>query len=157
MPKPDSSSASVLDQHVTATIETDKGTIVLHLYPAAMPKTVANFVRLIEAKFYDGLSFHRVEDWVVQCGDPKGDGTGGPGWKLEFETHPELKHDRGGVGMARQQHDVNSAGSQFYIVKTDAHFLDGAYACFGKVASGMDVVEQLRKGDKIISVTIAGT
>lgn len=131
--------------------ETSKGQIVIEIYPKLMPKTVKNFEKLVNSNFYNGLSFHRVEDWVIQGGDPKGDGTGGPGWTIPFETSPELKNVRGAVAMARDQ-DPNSAGSQFYILKTDAPFLDGKYAVFGKVISGMETVEQIQVGDKMESV-----
>lgn len=135
-------------------VETDKGAFVMHLYSKMMPITVANLVRLATDGFYDGLTFHRVEDWVVQGGDPAGDGTGGPGWTIQFESSRHLKHSKYAVGMARNQLDVNSAGSQFYIVKSDADFLDGSYACFGKVVEGFEVIDQIEEGDVMISVTI---
>ncbi|HUW65101.1 MAG TPA: peptidylprolyl isomerase [Spirochaetia bacterium] len=133
------------------TIQTAKGNIVIEVYPSLMPVTVANFAKLVNAKFYDGLTFHRVEDWVIQGGDPKGDGSGGPGWTIPLETNPQLKNVRGAVAMARAQ-DPNSAGSQFYILKKDASWLDGQYAVFGKVISGMSVVDQIKVGDKMISI-----
>ncbi|MDD4360629.1 MAG: peptidylprolyl isomerase, partial [Syntrophaceticus sp.] len=123
------------------TIATDKGQIVLEVYPDLMPITVANFDKLVQSGFYNGLKFHRVEDWVVQGGDPKGNGTGGPGWTIKLETNPQLKNLRGMVAMARAM-DPDSAGSQFYILKTDASWLDGQYAVFGKVVQGMDVVDK---------------
>jgi len=135
-------------------LETEKGDIVLNLYGKVMPRTVANFVRLVEEEFYNDLTFHRVEDFVLQGGDPNADGTGGPGWTIEFESYRKLRHVRGALGMARSPLDVNSAGSQFYIIKTPAHTLDGGYAVFGRVAEGMDVVDQMEVGDKIISATI---
>ncbi|MGI6406094.1 MAG: peptidylprolyl isomerase [Syntrophaceticus sp.] len=134
------------------TIETTKGRIVLEVYPELMPITVANFDKLVQSGFYNGLKFHRVEDWVIQGGDPKGNGTGGPGWTIKLETNPQLKNLRGAVAMARAM-DPNSAGSQFYILKTDASWLDGQYAVFGKVTEGMDVVDQIQIGDIMETVT----
>jgi peptidyl-prolyl cis-trans isomerase B (cyclophilin B) len=128
------------------TITTGRGDIVVEVYPALMPVTVANFQRLVGARFFDGLTFHRVEDWVVQGGDPEGDGTGGPGWTIPLETHPELRNVRGALAMARAMHP-DSAGSQFYILRQDAPGLDGQYAVFGRVISGMEVVDQLVAGD----------
>lgn len=133
------------------TMQTSKGQIVMEVYPKLMPVTVKNFQRLVDSNFYNGLTFHRVEDWVIQGGDPKGNGTGGPGWTIPLETNPELKNVRGAVAMARSS-DPNSAGSQFYILKKDQPALDGDYAVFGKVISGMDVVDKIQVGDKIISV-----
>ncbi len=134
-----------------AVINTPKGDIELELYPEQMPITVENFFKLTDSGFYDGLTFHRVEHWVVQGGDPKGNGTGGPGWTIKLETHPDLKNVRGALAMARSA-NPDSAGSQFYILKTDASWLDGQYAVFGMVTSGMDVVDKLEIGEKINSV-----
>lgn len=134
-----------------AVINTPRGDIELELYPEQMPVTVENFFKLTDSGFYDGLTFHRVEHWVAQGGDPKGNGTGGPGWTIRLETHPDLKNVRGALAMARSA-NPDSAGSQFYILKTDASWLDGQYAVFGMVTSGMDVVDQLEIGDKINSV-----
>lgn len=135
------------------TIETDRGNIELELYPDKMPVTVENFLRLTNSGFYNGLTFHRVEHWVVQGGDPRGNGTGGPGWTIRLETHPELKNVRGAVAMARSAHP-DSAGSQFYILKTDAPWLDGQYAVFGRVTAGMDVVDGLEIGDRMNMVKV---
>jgi len=132
-------------------VNTAKGDIELELHPEKMPITVENFLKLADSGFYDGLTFHRVEDWVVQGGDPKGNGTGGPGWNIKLETHPDLKNVRGALAMARSA-NPDSAGSQFYILTTDASWLDGQYAVFGMVTSGMDVVDKLEIGDKINSV-----
>lgn len=132
---------------------TSKGDIELELYPKLMPATVANFEKLINMKFYDGLTFHRVEDWVIQGGDPQGNGTGGPGWTIKLETNPQLKNVRGALAMARSQ-DPDSAGSQFYILKKDAFWLDGQYAVFGKVTKGMEIVDQIAIGDKIRQVQL---
>jgi cyclophilin family peptidyl-prolyl cis-trans isomerase len=135
------------------TVQTAKGNIVMELYPEKMPITVENFLKLTNSGFYDGLAFHRVEHWVVQGGDPKGNGSGGPGWTIELETHPELKNVRGAVAMARTA-VPDSAGSQFYILKTDAPWLDGQYAVFGQVTEGMDVVDQMAGGDKMNGVKV---
>ncbi|MGI6307705.1 MAG: peptidylprolyl isomerase [Dethiobacteria bacterium] len=134
------------------TIDTAKGQIVLEVYPDLMPITVANFDKLVQSGFYNGLKFHRVEDWVIQGGDPNGNGTGGPGWTIKLETHPQLSNIRGALAMARAMHP-DSAGSQFYILKKDATMLDGQYAVFGKVVEGMDVVDQIRIGDLMQTVT----
>lgn len=120
-----------------------------------MPLTVANFVKLAEANFYDGLTFHRVEDWVVQGGDPSGNGTGGPGYAIKLETHPDMKNVRGALAMARSA-NPDSAGSQFYILRTDAPWLDGQYAVYGHVDSGMETVDDLQVGDEITRVVIEG-
>lgn len=134
-------------------IDTTKGTVVLELYPKLMPVTVSNFTGLAQSGFYDGLVWHRVEDWVVQTGDPQGTGYGGSGKTIKLETSPVLKNVRGAVGMARSQ-DPNSASSQFYILKRDASWLDGQYAVFGKVTSGMDVIDKLEKGDRMLKVSV---
>lgn len=133
-------------------IETTKGDIVVNVYPKVMPITAANFERLVSESFYDGLTFHRVEDWVVQGGDPDGDGTGGPGWTIPLEIHRKLTHVRGALGMARSL-DPDSGGSQFYIITKAQPTLDGSYAVFGKVAQGMDVVDKLVQDDVITRVT----
>ena len=118
-----------------------------------MPLTVANFVKLAESGFYDGLTFHRAEDWLIQGGDPLGTGTGGPGYTIKLETHPQLKNVRGALAMARKS-DPDSAGSQFYILKEDAAWLDRQYAVFGYVTNGMDVVDKIQVGDRMNKVTI---
>ncbi|WP_228201981.1 MULTISPECIES: peptidylprolyl isomerase [Clostridium] len=129
----------------------DGSIIKAELYPDIAPRTVDNFVSLIQEKFYDGLIFHRVvPGFVIQGGDPLGNGTGDPGYSIpgEFTSNGfknNLKHVRGVLSMARAQ-DPNSAGSQFFIVTKDSNFLDGEYAAFGKVIEGLDVV------DKIVNV-----
>jgi peptidyl-prolyl cis-trans isomerase B (cyclophilin B) len=133
------------------TINTAKGPIVMEVYPDLMPVTVANFDKLVKSGFYNGLTFHRVENWVIQGGDPKGDGTGGSGQTIKLETNPELKNVRGAVAMARSS-DPNSASSQFYILKQDTPSLDGQYAVFGMVVQGMNVVDQIQIGDKMQTV-----
>jgi cyclophilin family peptidyl-prolyl cis-trans isomerase len=136
----------------TATIVTAKGTIKLQLLPKVAPNTVNAFVTLARDGFYDGLVFHRVEDWVVQGGDPTGTGGGGPGYSLNAEFN-DTKHVPGALAMARTS-DPNSAGSQFYIVKTEASWLDKQYTVFGQTIEGLDVVQKLVKGDVMQKITI---
>ena len=124
------------------------GAIKLELYPQVAPNTVANFVNLANAHFYDGLTFHRViRGFMIQGGCPEGDGTGGPGYciKGEFSSNGfanDLCHHRGVISMARAM-DKNSAGSQFFIMHEDAPHLDGNYAAFGKVIEGINVVDEI--------------
>ena len=139
----------------TATIETNKGIIKFELYEEKAPITTKNFIELAESKFYDGLTFHRYEPgFVIQGGDPDGDGTGGSEKSIPLEISPDLKHIKGAVAMARSQ-DPNSARSQFYITLEAASFLDGNYAVFGQVVEGMDVAMELRAGDKMEKITIS--
>ncbi len=138
-----------------AVVKTNKGTFIIKLFPDDAPRTVENFVRLAEAGFYDGLYFHRyVPDFVIQGGDPLGNGTGNCGWTVpaEFENQKHT-HIEGAVGLARGD-DPNSGSCQFYITLSPQHGLDGNYTVFGKVIKGMDVVHSLRRGDKIIKITI---
>ncbi|MBL8149630.1 MAG: peptidylprolyl isomerase [Blastocatellia bacterium] len=139
----------------TAVITTNKGTIKFRLYEQDAPITAGNFVNLASDGFYNGLTFHRVEPgFVIQGGDPLGNGTGGSKNKIKLEVKPTLKHDtEGTVAMARSS-DPNSASSQFYITLAPTPFLDMNYAVFGRVTEGMDVVKQIRIGDKMLSVTI---
>ncbi len=138
----------------TAVLETSKGTIKFELYEKEAPITTKNFIELTNKGFYNGLTFHRVEPgFVIQGGDPKGNGTGGSGKMIPLEIAPTLTHRKGAVGMARAQ-DPNSASSQFYICIEDAKFLDGNYAVFGMVTEGQDVVGKIRKGDRIIKAAI---
>ena len=118
------------------------------LYPDIAPKTVENFEKLANEGFYNGLTFHRViPGFMIQGGDPKGNGTGGPGYEIygEFTANGfknDLKHQRGVLSMARAM-DPNSAGSQFFIMVEDAPHLDGQYASFGKVTEGLDVADEI--------------
>lgn len=141
---------------VTMEIE-DYGTIKIELYPEYAPNTVANFVSLIENGFYDGLTFHRlVPGFVLQGGDPDGDGTGGPGYTIDGEfkangyTKNTLGHDKGVISMARSM-DYDSAGSQFFIVLDDSakSSLDGMYAGFGRVTEGMEILEEIEANEEI--------
>lgn len=144
-----------------AIIETAKGTIKIRLYPEVTPKTVENFITLAKKGFYNGLNFHRVEPgFVIQGGDPKGDGSSGPGYSIKNEDNKMLKHNRGAVAMANAGRDT--AGSQFYIViggpapHLDEKEADGVnkYTIFGQVVSGQDVAEKIVVGDKMKKVTI---
>jgi peptidylprolyl isomerase/peptidyl-prolyl cis-trans isomerase B (cyclophilin B) len=139
----------------TGVIALEKGgEIRIEFFPEDAPKTVENFVTLAKKGFYNGLNFHRVvPDFVVQGGCPKGNGTGGPGYKIKAEFNKQ-KHVRGTVAMARSQHP-DSAGSQFYICYGTTPHLDGQYTVFGKVVSGMELVDRIKQGDKMSSVTIA--
>jgi cyclophilin family peptidyl-prolyl cis-trans isomerase len=138
----------------TATITLDNGNeIRIEFYPADAPKTVENFVTLAKKGFYNGLTFHRVvPGFVVQGGDPKGDGTGGPGYTVKAEFNKQ-KHVRGSVAMARSQHP-DSAGSQFYITYGATPHLDNNYTVFGRVVSGMEHVDRIKQGDRMKTVTI---
>jgi peptidyl-prolyl cis-trans isomerase B (cyclophilin B) len=140
----------------TVTIETDKGTIKFTLYEQDAPITTANFIGLAEEGFYTGLTFHRVEPgFVIQGGDPRGNGTGGSSKTIKLEVSPKLKHgEAGAVAMARSS-NPDSASSQFYITLGPASFLDGNYAVFGRVTEGLEVVQQIRVGDKMKSVRIS--
>lgn len=138
----------------TAILETVKGTIKFELYEQEAPITTKNFIDLTNKGFYDGLIFHRVEPgFVIQGGDPKGNGTGGSGKNIPLEIAPTLTHKKGAVAMARSQ-EPNSASSQFYICIEDSKFLDKNYAIFGQVTEGQSVVSSIRKGDKILKATI---
>ena len=139
-----------------AVIEMDAGKIVIELYEKDAPGTVANFIKLAKKGFYDGLTFHRVvPGFVVQGGDPKGDGTGGPGYTIKDEFNSR-KHLAGTVAMART-FVPNSAGSQFYICLGPQPALDGKYTVFGQVAEGMDIVMKIKLGDIMKKVTIVET
>ncbi|MGE7908672.1 peptidylprolyl isomerase [Lysinibacillus xylanilyticus] len=132
---------------VTITMSNDEK-IVIELEPSTAPNTVANFISLVKKGFYDGLIFHRViPDFMIQGGDPSGNGTGGPDYSIEGEFSSNgfknnLKHERGVISMARSQ-DPNSAGSQFFIMVNEASHLDGDYAAFGKVIKGMETVDAI--------------
>lgn len=133
--------------------ETTQGVIKAELYPD-VKVTTQNFLDLVGAKFYDGLTFHRYEPgFVIQGGDPEGTGMGGSEKKIPLEIVKKYRHDKGALGMARSQ-DPNSASCQFYICLDAANFLDDNYAVFGKVTEGMENALKLRKGDKMTKVTV---
>ncbi len=137
-----------------ALIVSSKGTIELKLYPQFAPKTVNNFVFLANEGFYDGVTFHRViEDFVIQGGDPTGTGRGGPGYKFEDEVkNNPLKHERGVISMANAGQNTN--GSQFFITHSPQPHLNGKHTVFGKVINGLDVVDSIQQGDKMVEVKI---
>ncbi|WOZ39484.1 peptidylprolyl isomerase [Paenibacillus polymyxa] len=135
--------------HPVVTIVMNDGKkIKLELYPEVAPNTVNNFISLVQKGAYNGTIFHRViPGFMIQGGDPQGNGTGGPGYSIKGEfksngVNNTLKHTRGVLSMARSA-DLDSAGSQFFIMVDDADYLDGQYAAFGKVTSGMDVVDAI--------------
>ena len=138
----------------TATIATDRGDIVLDLYPEHAPITVNNFVFLANQGFYDGVTFHRViSNFMIQGGDPTGTGRGGPGYKFQDElTSNPLRHKTGSLSMANAGPNTN--GSQFFITHAPQPHLDGKHTVFGQVTSGQDVVDSIRQGDVMRSVTI---
>ena len=140
-------------QKPMVTIETEKGKIVFEMFPEVAPKTAARITELIQQKFYNGLIFHRVvPGFVIQGGDPLGNGTGGTGTKLSAEFS-SLKHQPGAVAMARAK-DPNSADCQFYICLGSPSWLDGQYTIFGQVTQGMEVVQKIQVGDKMLKVTV---
>lgn len=167
--QPTAADNKVMSKNPVAVIETSKGVIKAELRPEDAPKTVQNFMNLADKKFYDGLKFHRVEpNFVIQGGDPKGDGTGGSGANIPLEikcadgTMNEgravtcsvaLPHKDGALAMARAG-DPNSASSQFYITNGEQSFLNGNYAVFGYVTEGMDVVRKIQVGDTITKIYI---
>jgi cyclophilin family peptidyl-prolyl cis-trans isomerase len=135
------------------TIETDKGMIKFRFYAKDAPNTVARIVQLIQSNFYNGLTFHRVvPDFVIQGGDPNGNGTGGSGQKLKAEFNSR-KHVEGTVAMARAN-DPDSADSQFYIALGPIPHLDGSYTVFGQVSEGLEVMKKIVIGDKMTKVTV---
>jgi peptidyl-prolyl cis-trans isomerase B (cyclophilin B) len=137
-----------------ATMETEKGTIILELFPNEAPGTVANFEKLANSEFYDGLTFHRViPNFVIQGGDPNGNGTGGPGYTIKCETEGNPhRHGTGALSMAHAGKDTG--GSQFFITHCPQPHLDGVHTVFGQVIKGQDVVDAIRPGDVMNRVTI---
>ena len=134
-------------------IETDRGKLTLELFPGAAPKTVARFLTLVQKGFYNGLTFHRVvPKFLIQGGDPAGDGTGGSGKSISAEFN-EKKHMIGTVGMAHTK-DSDSADSQFYICLEPQPFLNGKYTVFGQVVEGLDVLPKIQEGDVMRKVTL---
>ncbi len=138
----------------TATFDTSRGQIVCELFAKDAPNTVNNFVFLAREGFYNGTKFHRVIDqFMIQGGDPKGTGTGGPGYKFndELKNNPR-KHQRGSLSMANAGPNTN--GSQFFITHIATDWLDGKHTVFGQVSKGQDVVDAVKQGDVLTSVTV---
>ncbi len=153
----------------TVTFNTAKGEIVAELFADKTPRTVKNFTDLAEKGFYNDLTFHRViPDFVIQGGCPKGTGTGGPGYTIDCEIVPGLKHEVGALSMAHAgtcKHDRKtgeklsgdcSNGSQFFVIRKPQPHLDGVHTVFGRVTKGQDVVEAIEQGDSMGKVEIAG-
>jgi peptidyl-prolyl cis-trans isomerase B (cyclophilin B) len=137
-----------------ATIETNKGTIKCELFADKVPRTVENFETLATKGFYNGLKFHRViPDFMIQTGCPRGDGTGGPGYKFADEFHKDLKHSGPGV-LSMANAGPNTNGSQFFITHVATPWLDGKHSVFGKVLEGQDVVNKIVQGDVMKNVTV---
>jgi len=137
-----------------ATIQTNRGDIVIDLHADKAPRTVNNFVALARDGFYDGVKFHRViADFMIQGGDPTGSGSGGPGYRFGDEFHPELLHDGPGV-LSMANAGPNTNGSQFFITHGATNWLDNKHSVFGRVRSGQDVVDAIQQGDVMESVSI---
>ncbi|MEM1028012.1 MAG: peptidylprolyl isomerase [Planctomycetota bacterium] len=146
---------AVKGQDLYAIFETTRGRIILELYTDTAPLTVANFKNLADAEFYDGITFHRViADFMIQGGDPKGNGTGGPGYKFDDEKSAlENKHDGPGIlSMANAGRNTN--GSQFFITHRATPHLNGKHAVYGKVIEGQNVVDAIRRGDVMTTVRV---
>jgi peptidyl-prolyl cis-trans isomerase B (cyclophilin B) len=138
----------------TATIQTTRGTIKLQLFDGKTPKTCANFEKLANEGFYDGLTFHRViEDFMIQGGCPDGNGRGGPGYEFDDEFHKDLKHDGPGT-LSMANSGPNTNGSQFFITHVACPWLNGKHTVFGKVIEGQDVVDAVQVDDVMEKVSI---
>jgi len=139
-----------------AEIKTDKGVMMVEFYDKDAPGTVENFIKLAKDGFYDGLTFHRViPDFVIQGGCPDGTGAGGPGYNIKCELDGDNQyHDRGVLSMAHAGRDTG--GSQFFVChsRTNTAHLDRNHTCFGKVVEGLEVIDDIRQGDKIVKVTV---
>lgn len=143
-----------LAQRLSAVIDTSKGEIRIELNARAAPTTVANFVNLAQRGFYNGLTFHRVErNFMVQGGDPEGDGTGGPGYKFRGEI--VLKHNQPGI-ISMANSGPATDGSQFFLTHLATPHLDGLHSVFGKVTAGLSIVYEIKRGDLINSIAIEG-
>lgn len=137
-------------------IQTDHGNMKVELFHEDAPKTVANYLKLIKEKYYNGLTFHRVlPDFVVQGGCPDGTGAGGPGYQIDCELDGENQyHDRGVLSMAHA--GPNTGGSQFFIChsRNNTSHLDRVHTCFGKVVEGLDVIDKIQEGDQIVKMSV---
>lgn len=144
-----------LAKSYSATLETNKGSMVIKMSPEHAPKTVNNFVFLAKEGFYDGITFHRViSNFMIQCGDPTGTGRGGPGYRFEDEVKGNpLTHDTCVLSMANAGPNTN--GSQFFITHSPQPHLNGKHTVFGKVTVGQDIVNAIRQGDTLTKVTIS--
>lgn len=141
----DSSKQTVAKKNSIAKFETSKGDFKIELFEDKAPVTTKNFITLVNKKFYDGLIFHRVIDgFMIQGGDPKGNGTGGPGYTIPDEFHPDLKHDAPGT-LSMANAGPNTGGSQFFITLAPTPWLDKHHSVFGKVVEGLDVVKGIGK------------
>ncbi len=148
----------------TVTFETNHGTFRAELFEERAPETTANFVKLAEDGFYDGVVFHRViEDFMIQGGDPTGTGRGGPGWTIDDEFHPELRHDEAGI-LSMANSGPDTGGSQFFVTLTATPWLDDKHAVFGRVVEGMSVVREIgavethrgdRPKEKVVMETVS--
>jgi cyclophilin family peptidyl-prolyl cis-trans isomerase len=140
--------------HVEGVIKTVHGNIIFKFYPRKSPNTVTRILQLIQSGFYDGLLFHRViPNFIVQTGSPQGDPNGGTGNKITAEIN-DLRHVKGSMAMARFDLEPDSADSQFYIVLDTLPHLDGKFTIFGQVVDGLDVVEKIVQGDKVLSISL---
>jgi len=141
----------------TAKIITEKGDMIVEFYEQDAPKTVANFIKLAQSGFYDGLTFHRViPNFVIQGGCPEGTGAGGPGYTIPCElTGGNQHHDRGVLSMAHAGR--NTGGSQFFIChsRDNTAHLDRNHTCFGRVVDGLEVIDKIRQGDEIIKIEVS--
>jgi len=139
-----------------AIIKTEKGDLTVQFYDKDAPDTVANFLKLAKSGYYDGVTFHRViPDFVIQGGDPTGTGAGGPGYSIKCELDGDNQyHDRGVLSMAHRGRDTG--GSEFFIChsRTNTAHLDRNHTCFGKVVENVDVIDDIRQGDKILGIDI---
>ena len=138
-------SNEVKEMKKIAVFETNKGTFEIELFTEKAPITTKNFIDLVNKKFYDGLIFHRViADFMIQGGDPDGDGTGGPGYEIKDEFHKDLKHNSAGI-LSMANAGPNTGGSQFFITLIPTPWLDGKHSVFGKVTKGMNIVNEIGK------------
>ena len=144
--------SDLVGRPITATIATTRGTVRIRFFGADAPLTVANFVQLARRRYYDGSLFHRVvPNFVAQDGDPRGDGSGGPGYAIRDELNRRW-YDRGAVGMALSGPDTG--GSQYFLTHSPQPHLDGHYTVFGHVVAGLDVLDAIVQDDRIVTITV---